>query len=117
MEEYQNGSKILAGEIELELDKKGLSQRDRLLLRGILYLLKETPITRTSLVRMDTDIKKLEKHNIVLWVQAHPKTAVFVAAGILIVNSMINWAGLRRPILQGVIHATTGVIIPLENLP
>lgn len=117
MDEHANGTALLLEEIDAELTKRGISQRDKLMLKSMRYLLEEVPVTRRNIGKLTIDVGILEKSNIVLQAKKHPKTAAMLMAGLFAVNSMINWAGIRRPILQGIIYVTTGIVVPLESLP
>jgi len=116
MLEDLNGSKVLIDEIDMELDKR-LSQRDRLMLRSMRYLLLEVPVTRGYIKKFDGEIRNLENNNILIQAKSHPKTAAIVTLSFLALNSLVNWQGIRRPILQAAIHLFTGVMIPLDALP
>lgn len=117
MDEHKNGTVLLLEEIDTELIKKNITQRDRLMLKSMRYILEEVPITRANISKLNGEVAILEKNNIVLQAKKHPKGAALFMIGLLTVNSMINWAGIRRPILQGIIHVTTGIVVPLDSLP
>lgn len=66
--------------------------------------------------RAEDDIADLKKRNIVLWITARPKTSLLIFAGVFIINSMINWAGVRRPLLYALLKHL-GIDIPLDSIP
>jgi len=115
--DYTNGSKLLVDEIGSELSKKNITQRDRLLLRGMKYLLEEVPRTRGAVGSLEDDAKLLKKNSILIQAKNHPKTAFLSIAGLLVINSMVNWAGIRKPILQAIILQVFGVLLPLDSIP
>ena len=117
MDIHTNGTALLIDEIDAELSKRNISQRDKLMLKSMRYLLEEVPITRGNIFKLSADVAILEKNNIVLQAKKHPKIAAMLMVGLLAANSMINWAGIRRPIMQGIIHITTGILVPLDALP
>lgn len=105
-----NGVKLLLDEIDVELENKRLSRRDRLYLRSNQYILK-------SLIPIREDVQSLKSHDVIAKAVKNPKGAWIMGISIFLLNSMINWAGLRKPIMQAVIHFTTGIMIPLDALP
>jgi hypothetical protein len=105
-----NGAKLLIDEIDRELDKKTISNRDRLMLRSHRYQLEAVAEVRSELI-------PLKKHDVIGWAQANPKSAWLIGIGGLVVNSMINWASIRKPLVQAAIMHTTGVLVPLDNIP
>lgn len=115
--EYENGSKLLADEIDSELSKRNITHRDRLMLRGMKYLLLEVPSTRKNIDELKADTKNLEKNSVLIQAKKHPKAAFITAIGLLVVNSMVNWAGIRKPIIQALILQTTGILLPLDSIP
>ena len=114
--EHRNGTGILLDDIDAELSKR-ISSRDKLLLRSMRYILEEIPDTRRNIQTMKGDIVELQKNSIVIQAKRNPKTAVFVFLAVFVFNSMVNWAGVRKPILQGIIYSTTGILVPLDALP
>lgn len=66
--------------------------------------------------RAETDIAELKQKNIILWITARPKTSLLIFAGVFILNSMINWAGVRRPLLYALLKHL-GIDIPLDSIP
>jgi hypothetical protein len=105
-----NGVQILLDEIEEELSNKRISKRDRLYLRSNQYILK-------SLIPIREDVHTLKNHDAIAWAAKNPKGAWILGISLFMANSMINWSGLRKPILQGLIHFTTGIMLPLDSLP
>ena len=105
-----NGVALLLDEIDVELANKRLSRRDRLYLRSNQYILK-------SLIPIREDVQVLKSHDVIAYGVKNPKSAWMMGISIFLLNSMINWAGLRKPIMQAVIHFTTGIMIPLDALP
>lgn len=110
MEDVANGAQLLIDEIDQELENKRLAKRDRLYLRSNRYILQ-------SLIPLRQDVYTLKKHDSIAWAGRNPRTTWFLGIGFLVLNGMINWAGIRKPLLQGVIHVTTGIMIPLDALP
>ena len=109
-EDFTNGAKVLIDEINHELKNSKLSKRDRLIFRVLVYDLE-------SLAPLRYDVAILKKHDAIAWAGRNPKSTWFLGIGFLVLNSMINWAGIRKPLLQGIIHVTTGIMIPLDALP
>ena len=110
MEDTLNGAKLLLEDIETELENRRLSRKDRLMLRSHKYMLE-------SLSPIREDVSALKRHDVVGWAKKNPRSAALFAVGILAVNSMVNWSGIRKPALQAIIHVTTGIMIPLDALP
>jgi hypothetical protein len=116
MDTHHNGTRLLLDDIDAELNKR-ISSRDKLLLRSMQYILQEIPETRSKIHTMQGEIATLEKSSLVVQAKKNPKTAFVFAILLFTLNSMVNWQGIRRPILQGVIYSTTGILIPLDALP
>jgi hypothetical protein len=108
-EDTTNGVRLLLTDIDAELEKK-LSSKDKVILRSTKYLLESLPPIRD-------DLNTLKKHDAIGLASKNPKTAWLLFVGVFAVNSMINWSGIRKPILQAIIHFITGVMIPLDALP
>lgn len=64
----------------------------------------------------EEQIDKLKMNNILMWMQANKRNSVLIFVGIFVVNSMINWAGIRRPILSA-IFKHMGLDVPIESIP
>lgn len=109
MEDATNGVKLLLTDIDIELGKR-LSSKDKVTLRSIKYLLEALPPMRE-------DLRTLKKHDALGWAGENPKSAWMLSIGFLVLNSAINWSGIRKPLLQGIIHVTTGIMIPIDSLP
>jgi len=109
-EDTINGVAMLLDEIDDELGNKRLSKRDRLYLRCNRYILE-------SIVPIRRDVMALKRHDAFAWMQKSPKLATALIFSALILNSVINWSGIRRPIIQSLIHMAFGVSIPLDQLP
>lgn len=103
------GAQIIIDEIDMELRKKQAST-SRLLLRSHRYQL-------AAIGSLRGELETLKKHDVIGWAQAHPRASVFIVLGGLTLNSMVNWASVRKPILQAIIQFVTGVSIPLDSLP
>lgn len=61
-------------------------------------------------------VSNLEKNSILLWAKANPKTSIFIAVAVFVVQSSINWAGLRKPLLHS-IAKMAGFDVPLDSIP
>lgn len=61
-------------------------------------------------------VAELKKKNIITWISENKTKALGVFIGIFALNSVVNWAGIRRPLLQAV-GRLFGVEIPLELIP
>lgn len=106
----QNGAKILLGEIEVALENKKLTVQKRLELRIHKYTLENTIIMRR-------DIRALKKHDVIQWVSDNPKTAGLIVGAMLLLNSIVNWAGIRKPLIHAVFMNLFGLNIPIEAIP
>lgn len=109
-EDTQNGARILIEEIDRVLEQKTISSINRLLLRVSRYQLMAT-------IQLRAEIAPLKRHDVVGWAIEHPRAAWLISIAILVANSMINWEGVRKPLMQAVILHTMGVLVPFESLP
>ena len=105
-----NGAQLLLDEIDIELEKKKIPTSTRLLLKAQRYNLQ-------SVVLMREDIALLKKHDVVQHMQSNPKLSIVIILLLLVVNGMVNWSGIRKPILQGIIYQLFGVLLPLDAIP
>lgn len=64
----------------------------------------------------EKDIGDLKQNNIMMWVKANRGKAFFVFVGIFAVNSIINWQGIRKPLIHAALHAL-GLDVPIELIP
>ena len=64
----------------------------------------------------EVEIKELKRTSVSRWIKENPKTTFLIFSGIFVVNSMINWQGIRRPILKTIL-GYVGIDVPLESLP
>jgi len=110
MDDSINGAQLLLEEFDEELQNRRLTKKDRLLLRSSQYILK-------GMISMRQDISTLKSHDVIGWAKRNPRGAWLFGIGLLTVNSMVNWSGIRKPLLQSVIHFATGIVIPLDVLP
>jgi len=114
---HANGSILLLEEIDKELARKSIPNRERLMLRVMRYLLQDVPNTRAKIEQVEKDVKELERNSILMIAKRSPRNAAMVVLAIFVANSLVNWQGIRRPILQALIHATTGMLVPIDVLP
>jgi len=112
-DDMYNGAKLLLQDIDTELENKRLSRRDRLMLRSQKYLLEQTVLMRQ--VRLEVDA--LKKHDVIGWAYDHPRGALLSILGLGAVNSMVNWSGIRKPIIQAIAKNLFGVDLPLDVIP
>ena len=105
-----NGVQLLLDDINTELQNKRIPRRERLLLTSNKYILE-------SIVPLRKDVSRLKGHDVVEWGKTNPKLAIFSALGLLTLNGVINWSGIRKPLIQGIVHAATGVMLPLDSIP
>jgi hypothetical protein len=61
-------------------------------------------------------IALLEKRNIVSWVLNNKGLAFLTVMVVFAANSMINWQGIRRPLIQALLR-TFGIDFDLEAIP
>ena len=66
--------------------------------------------------KSEADIEKLKENNILMWMRGNKKSSIFIIIAVLVLNSMINWAGLRRPILHALFNHL-GIDVPIESIP
>ena len=109
-EDTINGAQMLLERIDAELAKKKLTADRRLLLEIKQYNLRYT-------VQMRTDIAVLKKHDILQRMQTNPKLSFAIVILLLLLNGMVNWAGIRRPLLQTIIYQVTGMLLPIDSIP
>lgn len=109
-EDTINGAQMLLERIDAELSKKKLTADRRLLLEIQQYNLRYT-------VQMRTDIANLKKHDIIQRMQENPKLSFAIIIMLLLVNGMVNWAGIRKPIIQTIIYQVSGVLLPIDAIP
>ena len=64
----------------------------------------------------EAEIEKLKENNILMWMRGNKKSSIFIVIAVLVINSMINWAGLRRPILHALFN-NLGIDVPIESIP
>jgi hypothetical protein len=64
----------------------------------------------------EAEIEKLKENNILMWMRGNKKSSIFIIIAVLVINSMINWAGLRRPILHALFN-NLGIDVPIESIP
>lgn len=104
-----NGARLLLDEIDRQLDTKRLTEINRLNLRVAKYQLE-------NLIDMRRDVRQLKDHDVISKIKNNPRFSALLFAVFLVVNSMVNWAGIRKPLLQAIILQTTGVLVPLDSL-
>jgi len=115
-DDIENGAKILLEQIDEILKNKRLTEKDRLLWRVHKYLLAEVPVTRRDISGLRKAQEKLEKHSIILWAKAYPKMAGLLIVSGLVANSMINWSGVRKPLIRSAL-LSLGIDVPLDSIP
>lgn len=113
MTDNHNGAKMLIEDIIAERDKKNISNKDRLLLRSMLYLLEEVPITRENIAFARVERLELQNNNILLKIKERPKiaamlTIVFIFFNSLFTVTMIIVAGFREQVLASLVKFITG---------
>lgn len=101
---------LYLNELDVELRKKNLPRRDRLILTGLRHNLQKNQ-------QIDLEIEILKKHDLVQKAITYPRTTAVMIMSILIINSMVNWTGVRKPLMQATIYQISGVLIPLDSLP
>lgn len=110
MEDVINGAQLLLDEIDVELSKKKIPTSTRLLLKAQRYNLQST-------VNMRADIANLKKHDVIQRMKENPKLSIIIILALFVVNGMINWGVIRKPILQSIIYQLFGVLLPLDAIP
>lgn len=109
-EDTMNGAQMLLDRIDAELLKKKLPADRRLLLEVQQYNLRYT-------VQMRSDIANLKKHDVIQRMQENPKLSFALIFLLLFINGMVNWAGIRKPLLQTIVYQVFGVLLPLDAIP
>jgi len=109
MDTTANGARLLLDEIKAQLEKKRLSEITRLQLRVDKYQLE-------NLIEMRQDVRVLKSHDMIQKSAENPKLAAFVFLLVLVINSMVNWAGVRKPLLQAFFLHVFGILIPLDSI-
>ena len=104
-----NGAKMLLERVDAALSNKRLAADRRLILEIQQYQLK-------YLVQMRADISRLKRHDVIQWMQENKKLSIVIAILLLIVNSMVNWSGIRKPLLQTLLYQF-GIIVPIDAIP
>lgn len=114
-----NGSTALVKKMETLLQEKKLSTSAavRLMLEKDLADIKadhERDLILSDLVKRQAI---LESHDIVKRIKDHPKLSFAFFVLFLILNSMVNWSGIRKPAIQAVVYQVFGILIPLDSIP
>ena len=109
-EDNINGAQMLLERIDAALDNKKLPADRRLLLEVQQYNLRYT-------IQMRADISNLKKHDLLQRMKDNPKLSFAIIVLLLLVNGMVNWAGIRRPLLQSIIYQLFGVLLPIDSIP
>lgn len=108
--DLMNGAQMLLDRIDTELLKKRLPADRRLLLEAQQYNLRYT-------VQMRADISELKKHDLIQRMSENPKLSFAIIFLLLFINGMVNWAGIRKPLLQTFVYQVFGVLLPLDAIP
>lgn len=105
-----NGAKLIIDEMKEELENKKLPKRDRLYLTSGIYQL-------TLLSNLRSDVETLKKHDLFSWATTYPKVATAGVLLLIVLSSVIDWAAIRKPIIQGLIKLLSGIDLPTESIP
>ena len=66
--------------------------------------------------KSEKEIEKLKENNILFWIKSNKKASVLIFISIFVFNSMINWSGIRRPVLHALLKHL-GIDVPVESIP
>ena len=112
----QSDIQLFLDELDSELTRKNLPKRDRMLFRGMKYLIVENLSQRE-------DMAILKKHDMIQRAKEYPKAAVFSIIILFSANwgtmevLKRNWATVGRPVLQVILYKATGILYSLDVLP
>lgn len=115
-QDLSNGAKLLLDEVNEVLENKRLPHKDRLMWRIHEYQLRETVSTRGRLQKVEGDIETLKSNSILLWAKSNKKAAAFGLIGFGVLNSMVSWSGIRKPLLAALL-GYVGIKVDPEQLP
>lgn len=90
---------------------------------GVVYILAttvdrlaEVEQMRAQMLALRAQVDTLDRTSIVLWARRNPRAAWFAGVGVFALNSMINWSGVRKPVIHSILKAV-GIDIPLAEIP